>query len=172
MAFIGMILDNCFAMSSETFEKEDFGIRERIYVFGFDNTLVNTEDLIIDFTNQVLDINMTKDFWYTNLHSVTDVETEISILERKFHVTYIPDLQQKVGEMFVQALSLKMPNKSIYRLVQEHMSTCHFLTGSPLSIVQLYFKAWSIDIEVERLHTGIYNASGNKEKILAELQEL
>ena len=49
-------------------------MKEKLYVFGFDNTLVNTEDLIVDMTNRVLGIEMSYDFWYANLHSVPSVE--------------------------------------------------------------------------------------------------
>ena len=57
-------------------------------MFGFDNTLVNSEDLIVELTSQILGIDMSKEFWYTNLHSVTDIETEMQILEDAFHVSY------------------------------------------------------------------------------------
>ena len=146
-------------------------MREKLYVFGFDNTLVNTEDLIVDMTNQVLGINMTKDFWYANLHSVPSVEVEMQILEDFFGVKYTLELQQKSGELFMQALAGKEPNKAVYELVKENMSNCHFLTGSPLMIMQMYFPAWGIEISEDRIHAGIYNASGDKEKILAKLQE-
>ena len=146
-------------------------MKEKLYVFGFDNTLVNTEDLIVDMTNQVLGINMTYDFWYTNLHSVPSVEDEMRILEESFGVKYTSELQQKSGELFVQALAGKAPNEAVYKLVKDHMDTCHFLTGSPLGIMQLYFPAWGIEIPEDRIHAGVYNASGDKEKILAELQK-
>ena len=116
-------------------------MKEKIYVFGFDNTLVNTEDLIVDMTNKVLGINMTYDFWYANLHSVPSAEEEMRILEESFGVKYTPELQQKSGELFMQALAGKEPNEAVYRLVKEHMDTCRFLTGSPLMIMQIYFPA-------------------------------
>ncbi len=146
-------------------------MKEKIYVFGFDNTLVNSEDLIVKLTSQVLGIDMTKEFWYANLHSVTDIETEMKILEDTFHVTYTPELQQKMGELFMQELSVKSPIKKVYDLVKEYENTCHFLTGSPLLILQEYFAAWQIDIAEDRLHCGIYNGSGEKEKFLAGFQK-
>ena len=146
-------------------------MKEKIYVFGFDNTLVNTEDLIVDMTNKVLGINMTYDFWYANLHSVPSAEEEMRILEESFGVKYTSELQQKSGELFVQALAGKEPNEAVYRLVKEYMDTCRFLTGSPLMIMQIYFPAWSIDVPEDRIYAGVYNASGDKEKILAELQK-
>ena len=146
-------------------------MKEKLYVFGFDNTLVNTEDLIVDMTNQVLGIDMSYDFWYAYLHSVPSVEAEMRILEESFNVKYTPELQQKSGELFMQALAGKAPNDAVYKLVKEHMDICHFLTGSPLMIMQLYFPAWDIEISEDRIHAGVYNASGDKEKILAELQK-
>ena len=142
-----------------------------MYVFGFDNTLVNTEDLIVEITNKVLGIDMSLDFWYANLHSVTDMQTEHRILEEAFGVNYTPDLQQQTGAMFVQALTRKAPNETVYRLVKEHISDCHFLSGSPMGIMLMYFKAWNIDIPEEHIHAGVYNGSGDKERILTELQK-
>ena len=146
-------------------------MKKKIYVFGFDNTLVNSEDLIVELTSQILGIDMSKEFWYTNLHSVTDIETEMQILEDAFHVSYTLELQQKPGELFMQELLMTAPFKPVYNLVKEHESTCHFLTGSPLKILQEYFSAWNITIPEERLHCGIYNGSGDKEKVLANLQK-
>lgn len=146
-------------------------MKEKLYIFGFDNTLVNTEDLIVDITNKVLGIEMSYDFWYDNLHSVPSVEDEMRILEESFKVKYTPELQQKSGELFVQELSGKAPNEAVYKLVKENMDTCHFLTGSPLAIMQIYFPAWEINVPEERIHSGVYNASGDKEKILAEFQK-
>ena len=146
-------------------------MKEKLYVFGFDNTLVNTEDLIVDMTNQVLGIRMSYDFWYANLHSVPSVEVEMQILEDSFGVKYTPELQQKSGELFLQALAGKEPNAAVYALVKENMATCLFLTGSPLFILQQYFAAWGIAVPEERIRAGVYNASGEKEKILAELQK-
>ena len=146
-------------------------MKETVYVFGFDNTLVNTEDLIVDMTNQVLGIDMSYDFWYANLHSVPSVEDEMRILEDSFGVKYTSELQQKTGKLFVESLPETAPNEAIYKLVRENMKTCHFLSGSPLDIMKIYFKAWAIDIPDERIHYGVYNGSGDKEKILAELQE-
>lgn len=146
-------------------------MKERIYVFGFDNTLVNTEDLIVDITNKVLGINMTKDFWYENLHSVPNVETEMQILEDTFHASYTPELQQKTGELFLRELPQQQPNEAVYKMLRENMSSCYFLSGSPVNIMQIYFKAWKIDIPEERIFAGVYNASGKKEKYLEELQK-
>ena len=39
-------------------------------------------------------------------------------------------------------------------------------------IMQMYFPAWGIEIPEDRIYAGVYNASGDKEKILAELQEI
>ncbi|MGI6721992.1 MAG: hypothetical protein ACOX4I_05510 [Anaerovoracaceae bacterium] len=141
-----------------------------MYVFGFDNKLVNTEDLIVELTNKVLGIRMTKEFWYENLHSVPDVETEMKILEEAYHVSYTPELQKECGESFVQSLGSTKPNAAVYQLVRENMKTCIFLSGSPLEIMQLYFKAWDIAIPDGRIYAGVYNGSGEKEKILAKLQ--
>lgn len=146
-------------------------MKEKLYVFGFDNTLVNTEDLIVEKTNQVLGIDMSLDFWYKNLHSVPNVETEMRILEESFGVEYTPELQQQSGALFVEALASKAPNEEVYELVKEHMATCRFLTGSPQMILDLYFPAWGISIPEDRLDCGVYNASGDKERILAELQK-
>ena len=82
-------------------------------MFGFDNTLVNSEDLIVELTSQILGIDMSKEFWYTNLHSVTDIETEMQILEDAFHVSYTLELQQKTGELFMQELLMTAPFKPV-----------------------------------------------------------
>lgn len=68
-------------------------IKEKIYVFGFDNTLVNTENLNVDMINKVLGIEMSYDFWYANLHSVPSIKDEMRILEKNFGVKYTPELQ-------------------------------------------------------------------------------
>ena len=67
-------------------------MKPKLYVFGFDNTIVNSEDLIVELTAKVLNINLTKEFWYKYLHNVTDPDTETRILEDKFGVKYTPEL--------------------------------------------------------------------------------
>ena len=41
-------------------------MREKIYVFGFDNTLVNSEDMFVEAYNKVFHINITMEHWNVN----------------------------------------------------------------------------------------------------------
>ena len=49
-------------------------MKNSIYVFGFDNTLVNSENLFVDCYNKIFNINITKEHWYENFHCITDQE--------------------------------------------------------------------------------------------------
>lgn len=120
-------------------------MREKIYVFGFDNTLVNSEGIFVEAYNKVFHINITMDHWYEKLN--------------------------ETGPIVVDLLSKKKPNANIYRLVKENEKTCHFLTGSPIEICNLYFEKINVNIEENRMHCGIYNGSGEKERILEKLQK-
>ena len=146
-------------------------MRKQVYVFGFDNTLVNSEDIIIQSTAEVLNINLTKDFWYKNLHSVTDVKTEMKILQDTFHVEYTTKLQNKVGGRFVEKLLKTAPNLPVFKLLNENIENSYILTGSPIEIVKMYLNAFSIKIPDKRLICGIYNGSGDKEKYLKKMQK-
>ena len=145
-------------------------MRNRIYVFGFDNTLVNTENIIVKLTAEVLGIPLTEEFWYANLHSVPSVEDEMRILQESFGVEYTPELQAATGARFVAELATTEPVHEVYDLLKEHMTESWFLTGSPTAILEAYLPAWSIEVPSERMFCGVYNASGDKERILGELQ--
>ena len=69
-------------------------MKEKLYVFGFDNTLVNTEDLIVDMTNKVLGIDMSYDFWYANL-SVTTPDVECTMWQYS-HTGRVPGIPEIV----------------------------------------------------------------------------
>lgn len=146
-------------------------MKEKLYVFGFDNTLVNSEDLIVELTAKSLKIKLTKDFWYKNLHSVQDVETEMRILQESFGVEYTKEVQAAVGKEFVESLSQKEPVKEVFNLLKENLSSSRILTGSPLFIVQNYLKAKGIEISESNIFAGVYNGSGEKEKLLEDWQK-
>lgn len=146
-------------------------MKPTIYVFGFDNTLVNSEDLFVDCYNKILNINITKEHWYEKFHFVTDQEKEFKMIEEEYNIKFTPDVMKKLGELVFKELPKIKPIEGVFKLVKENESTCHFLTGSPIDIAKLYFKEWNINISDDRLHCGIYNGSGQKEKTLKELQE-
>ena len=146
-------------------------MKPTIYVFGFDNTLVNSEDLFVDCYNKVFNINITKEHWYEKFHCVTDQEKEFKMIEEEYHIKFTPESMKQLGELVVKEMPKIKPIDKVFKLVKENEATCHFLTGSPLDILKLYFKAWNINISEDRLHYGIYNGSGKKEKILKELLE-
>ncbi|MDO4850865.1 MAG: hypothetical protein Q4A93_03295 [Actinomycetota bacterium] len=146
-------------------------MKDHIWVFGFDNTLVNTEDIIVRLTAEVLDIPLTEEFWYANLHSVPSVEDEMRILQESFGVEYTPELQQQTGAKFVGELAGTEPNRAVYAMLKEHLGQSWLLTGSPKEICDLYLSAWDVAVPEGRMRCGVYNASGDKERILAELQQ-
>ena len=146
-------------------------MKETIYVFGFDNTLVNSEDIFVEAYNKVFDINITMEHWYEKFHSVKDIQTEFRMIEEEYNIKFTDEKLNETGLIVVETLSKKKPNENIYKLVKENEKTCHFLTGSPIEICNLYFKKFDINISEDRMHCGIYNGSGEKEKILENLQK-
>ena len=146
-------------------------MREKLYVFGFDNTLVNSEDIFVEAYNKVFHINITMEHWYEKFHSVKDIQTEFRMIEEEYHIKFTDEKLKETGPIVVDLLSKKKPNANIYKLVKENEKTCHFLTGSPLEICNLYFEKIGVNIEENRMHCGIYNGSGEKERILENLQK-
>ena len=146
-------------------------MREKIYVFGFDNTLVNSESIFVEAYNKVFHINITMEHWYEKFHNVKDIQTEFKMIEEEYGVKFTDEKLNETGPIVVDLLSKKKPNANIYKLVKENEKTCHFLTGSPSEICNLYFEKFGINIEENRMHCGIYNGSGEKEQILENLQK-
>ena len=146
-------------------------MKQKLYVFGFDNTLVNGEDLIVEITAKTFNINLTKDFWYKNLHSVADPATETRILEETFGVNYTPELQQKVGKEFIERLCKTEPSEAVFKLFKENIAQSYILTGCPAFIVQKYLQLRGIEFPEKNIYGGVYNGSGKKEELLAEFQK-
>ena len=93
------------------------------------------------------------------------------MIEEEYNIKFTPEIFKKLGSLVFEELPKIKPIDNVYKLVKENESTCHFLTGSPIDILKLYFKEWNINISEDRLHCGVYNGSGEKEKILKQLQE-
>ena len=71
-----------------------------------------------------------------------------------------------MGKEFVETLCKKEPIESVFKLLKENISQSYILTGSPNFIVQKYLKEKGIDIPEDKIFAGVYNGSGEKEKLL------
>ena len=93
------------------------------------------------------------------------------MIEEEYNIKFTPEIFKKLGALVFEELPKIKPIDNVYKLVKENEETCHFLTGSPIDILKLYFKEWKINITEDRLHCNVYNGSGEKEKILKMLQD-
>ncbi len=82
-------------------------MREKIYVFGFDNTLVNSEAIFVEAYNRVFHINITMEHWYEKFHSVKDIQTEFRMIEEEYNIKFTDEKLNEIGTIVVDLLSKK-----------------------------------------------------------------
>lgn len=146
-------------------------MKARIYVFGFDNTIVDSESIIIEGYNSMYGVNMTEGYWFSGPHNAASPEDENAMIQRDYHFQFTPEKMTKFGSFFVNRLKETQPNQAVIDLLKTHLQDSYILTGSPKQMVTEYFKSLGIELPDDHLFCGFYNGSGRKEEKLAELQK-